>query len=810
MMTRFFARVILLVGATGLLPTMAWAQGTLPTPAQAQAALDNPEIVAQLRSRLLSSGLTADQIRARLRTAGYPETMLDAYLPGSSAPPVSGSAQAAMDALSKLGIVEAAAQATQRPEPPVAAVHSPIFGLDIFRSSTSRFDPATTGPVDANYKVGPRDVLAVILTGGVEASYTPEVTPEGFVVIPQVGQVYVANLTLDQIRTALYTRMRRVYSGIGLGAEASTRLSVSVARVRANQVFVIGEATAPGSYQVSSAGTILTALYSAGGPSENGSMRNVELRRGGRIVGGLDLYDYLVKGDASRDERMESGDVLFVPFHGMRVTLKGEVGRPAIFELKEGETLRELVRYAGGFTPSASRHRIQIRRVLAPQARTEQGSERVLLDLPADQLPNGEVPAFPLEAGDQVQVFAVTDVERNQISVIGHVWAPGDLGLKPGMRLSEALKSVGGVRPGVFLDQVLVTRHPLGESAVQLRTSFADSTGRLTHDIGLLEGDNVRVFSRAEFTQERNVQVAGAVRSAGAIPFREGMTLRDAVLLAGGLQESAYLREAEIARVKSGPAGTIAEPFRVPLDSTYLFERGPDGRYMGPPGITVPSAKVPEVLLKPYDNVLILHQPGWELSRRVRVTGEVQFPGTYTLNGPSEHLVDLVRRAGGVTPRGYAGGAAIVRREGNLGRIDVSLPRAMSDQQSQDNLVMMDGDSINVPQYSPVVRVSGAVNSPASITYQPGRDLNYYIDAAGGTLPTGNRAGSYVVQPNGTREVYRQHWGPLPDAVPEPAAGAEIVVPIKVEDHSDWTTTLVPLAQALTALATFIYVISRR
>jgi hypothetical protein len=162
-----------------------------------------------------------------------------------------------------------------------------------------------------------------------------------------------------------------------------------------------------------------------------------------------------------------------------------------------------------------------------------------------------------------------------------------------------------------------------------------------------------------------------------------------------------------------------------------------------------------------------------------------------------------------VTPRGYAAGASLVRREGNLGRIDVSLTRAMSNQQSQDNLALVDGDSINVPQYSPVVRVSGAVNSPASITFQSGKDLNYYIDAAGGTLPLGNRTASYVVQPNGTREVYRHHWGPLPDGVPQPAAGSEVVVPTKAEDHSDWTTTLVPLTQALTALATFIYVLSR-
>jgi polysaccharide export outer membrane protein len=841
-MTSLITRVLLLGAAlAAVVPVASWAQVPAPLPTtvpgmpsttqrptteQAQAALQNPEIVAMVRARLLNSGLTPDQIRARLKAAGYPEDMLDAYLPGNTGPANAPSPEA-MDALRRLGLVEQAAQQTQ----PTAALsnaaadslllqrridslkgvamHSNVFGLDIFRSSTSRFDPLSAGPVDVNYKVGPRDVLAVILTGGVETSYTLEVSPEGFVVIPQVGQVYVANLTLDQIRNVLYSRLGRVYSGLGRSPNASTQLSVSVARVRANQIFVIGEAVAPGSYQVSSAGTMLTALYSAGGPSENGGMRNIELRRGPTVVGTFDLYDYLVRGDASRDMRLESGDVLFVPFHGTRATIKGEVGRPAIFELKRGETLRDLITFAGGFTPNAARHRIQIRRILAPQARAAQGMERIVLDIPADQLIGGDVPPFPIEPGDQVQVFAVTEVERNEIVVTGHVWAPGELGLQRGMKVSDALRAVGGVRPGVYIGQVLISRKPPGEPPVQLRTSFVDSTGRIVNDVPLMEGDSVRVFSREEFSEVRSVGIAGAVRKAGPIPFREGMTLRDAVLQAGGVTEAAYLREAEVARVISTPTGSSAETFRVALDSTYLFERTPDGRYLGPPGVPVPSARVPEVVLRPYDQVLILRQPGWDLSRRVRVTGEVLFPGTYTLNSRNERYADLIRRAGGVTPQGYAQGAVFVRKDANLGRIDVNLASALSDPRLPDNLELLDGDSIFVPRYSPVVRVSGAVSSPSSITYVAGRSLNYYVDAAGGPLANGDRDRSYVVQPNGTRELYRHRWGIIPDAVPTPEAGAEVVVPLKPESHSDWTQTLVPLTQALTALATFIYVISR-
>jgi protein involved in polysaccharide export with SLBB domain len=410
-----------------------------------------------------------------------------------------------------------------------------------------------------------------------------------------------------------------------------------------------------------------------------------------------------------------------------------------------------------------------------------------------------------------VQVFGVSDVERNIITVTGHVWAPGDLGLSPGMRLSDALRAVGGVRPGVFTEQVLVTRQQPGSTVpVQLRTSFVDTTGRLSTDLPLEEGDSIRVFSRAEFAESRTVGVSGAVHKAGAVSYREGMTLRDAVLLAGGLDESAYLPAAEIARVTGSPSGgTTSRTFRVPLDSTYLFERRPDGKYLGPPGVQVPTARVPEVVLEPYDQVLILRQPDWKLVRRVEITGEVKFPGTYTLTSQGEKLDDVIRRAGGVTGQGYAEGAAFVRKSDSTGRINVSLVRALRDSADRDNLVLLDGDSVHVPRFSPVVRVSGAVSSPASVAYVPGMNLKYYIDAAGGTLPTGNEDRSYVVQPNGTREVYHHRFAMIPDGVPTPEAGAEVVVPVKPEEKTTLGDRLLPFAQALTALATFVYVISR-
>src|SRR5690606_39249057 len=230
-----------------------------------------------------------------------------------------------------------------------------------------------------------------------------DITREGFVVVPQVGQIHIANLSMADAERVFHQRLARSYSGIG----STTRFSLSVASMRSNQVFVLGDVQRPGSYRISAAGTALTALYAAGGPSDNGSLRQVIVRRGGRTVDTLDLYDYLLQGDASRDPRLENGDVVFVPVHGARVRIEGEVIRPGIYELRQGETLRDLVASAGGFTATAARQRLQVDRILPPAQRVPGGRDRVTIDVAtAGEINGGPVdgiPAMPLEPGDHVK-----------------------------------------------------------------------------------------------------------------------------------------------------------------------------------------------------------------------------------------------------------------------------------------------------------------------------------------------------------------------------------------------------------------------
>jgi protein involved in polysaccharide export with SLBB domain len=841
----------------------------LPTPDQAEELLrTQPQLVEQLRQRLLESGLTPDQVRSRLRAAGYPETLLDAYLQGADTTKPAPVGPRTVDAVRALGVlsdeqadslskmdstmvmsdsVRAVLDSLKRRRADslradsladsVAVIRGgglKVFGIETFRRTSTRFQPSQAGPVDQNYRLGPGDLLVLILTGDVERSHSLEVTREGFIVIPQVGQVYVANLTLDQVHDLLYTRLSRVYSGVRRGANASTRFQLSLAKLRNIQVFVAGDVVRPGAYQMSSAGTVLTALYAAGGPTANGSFRQVEIRRGRALMDSLDLYDYLLHGSNPTDIRLQTGDVVFVPVHGGYASVTGRVLRPAIYELRPNETLRDAIAFAGGFDPSAVQARVTIHRILPPESRGPGGRARVVLAVGADQFTGGVAPAVPMAPGDSVTVHPVADRQRGYVSVLGNVWVEGEVGITPGMKLSDAIRLAGGPKPDVYLPRILVTRMREDSTFVQLRAAFADSTGRVREDMVLQDEDEVRIFSRTTFRPEKYVAVVGAVRRPGRVPYREGMTVRDLILLGDGLTEDAQL-QAEIARLPDNrPPGALAETLRVPLDSTFLFGRllaaGADGGTDGP-------STVGDTPLQAYDNVLVLRQGEWALQRTVVLSGQVKSPGRYSLRSKTERLADLIERAGGLTGEAYAGGIQFYRSytgtrptgtdqlrpvlassaarpdttaRGLPERVGIDLPRVLKDPKFRDNVILAGGDSIYIPEFNPIVVVQGAVNSPGPVAYTPGKNLDWYVDAAGGYTEKGDDDHPYVTQPNGEREGVKRR-AVLADRVPRPKPGALVFVPSRTVQRpgSNITGVLSTAAQVLGALVTII-VVARR
>jgi polysaccharide export outer membrane protein len=816
-----------------------------PMFAAAQQPSVDPMVLEQLRSRIMSSGLTADQIRARLRAEGYPESLLDAYLPGGTGQEASATAASPEDvfaAVRQLGIADTVDIARLRcgPTPlsdttiipkdttaagraqaalartaaaarcarldslakirrdttrPSADSGYTIFGLSMFRQPTSLFDPNLSGPVDPSYRLGPGDQLVLVLTGDVNQAYTLNVTRDGFVVIPQAGQIYVNNLTLGQLEDVLYSRLGRVYSGVRR-VGATTHFSITPSRIRTNQIFVLGDVVAPGNYRISALGTALYALYAANGPTDNGSLRNVQIRRGGRTVQLFDVYSYLLSGDPSHAVRLDDGDVVFVPVRLAHVRVVGEVNRPATYEVRDTETLRDVIRFAGGLRASASVRRVQIERIQPPSQRGTGGRDRVTIDIASETLAATDGANIPLKDGDVVRVFKIAERMRNRVLVSGNVWQPGPIGLTQGMTVSQALRLAGGAKPDTYLGQIQVSRLNPDSTRIQMHAVLRDTTGSVIADFPLREDDEIRVFSVSEFRPTRTVAITGAVRNSGQVPYNEGMTVRDLVLLAGGLEQSADLREAEIARLPANRSGgATAETFRVPLDSSYLFERGPDGRYFGPPGLPAPSGRTPEVVLRPYDNVLILRQPNWELQRTAVISGEVRFPGAYSLRTKTEKVSDLIGRAGGLTPEAYADGVTFYRAKDKVGRIGIALPEILRHPGSRDNLQLQDGDSIFIPRFNAVVNVTGSVNSPVAVTYVPGRSLEYYVRAAGGATRKGDIKYAYVTQPNGKVEAMRGKF--IFRSEPKPRPGSTVFVPQRDpnERRVDYIATIGSIAQ---------------
>jgi len=733
----------LIVGVAALLLSARAAEAqnpALPSPSQAQQALQqalqqNPGLATQIRNRILQSGMTPDQIRARLQTSGYPPTMLDPYLtaetPGAPPPVISVDQVAAVQAI---GLQPISVTLTNLPIDTgfVRAVTarakaestSLVFGVDAFKRTTTQFLPLLAGPVPPDYHLGPGDQVVLILTGDVELTHTLPVTREGFVLIPQVGQVYVSNLTLDQLRDVLFTRLGRVYSGVRRNSP-TTHFDVSVANVRANQVYVTGEVTQPGAYQISSLGTVLTALYAAGGITERADMRQITVRRNAQPISTLDLYDYLLSGDTKHDIRLETGDVVFVPPHGLRAQVTGAVSRPAIYAIRTGETLRDLLLAAGGFRPNAALQRVTIHRLLPAAERRPPAPSRASVDV-------------GLVAAD-----------------------------------------TGGVN------------------------------GVAVPPIALVDGDSVAVDSLPPADSQYTVAIAGMVNKPGVFPWHAGMTLREVMLLARGPRVGAYLKEAEIARLPTDrSAGQLATTIRVSLDSTYLMDRDSLGRYVGPPGLAFPASGAPDVALEPFDNVLILRQPDFDYQRTVSVTGEVKYPGVYSLRTKGERLSDVIARAGGLTAQAYGAGIRFVRQQNEVGRINVDLAQALRDTQSTANLILQPGDSIQVPEYQPSVKVSGAVNSPGSVLWRRGASISYYLSAAGGFAQHADKGAVSVRFANG--EVRTRRHGVF-GGEPKPGPGSEVLVP--AEDPSarrtDYVALFGALAQILASVVTIAVVATK-
>ncbi len=683
-------------------------------------------------------------------------------------------------------------------QPAVAQLFQPqVFGAGFFRLQPGMFTQDSFGPVPEDYVLGPGDQVFVDVWGEVEFRLERVVDRDGTIILPKGGKILCAGRTLGDLKGAIRERLAASYSGLSTDPEHGTSfLDVSLGKLRAIRVFVVGDAMQPGAYDLSSMATIFTALYAAGGPSESGSMRNIRLMRGDKLVAQFDIYEYLVNGDRKNDVVLREYDTILVPPRGNAVRVDGQVRRPMIFELNEGETIRELLAYAGGYTAGAASEVLHVTRNIPAAERRPGQPDRMQVDIKMDPATGAPVDASQAELhdGDVVLVPSISERIENWVTVDGAVKRPGKYEYREGMELSTLLENAGQPWPDRLGELGIIDRNNQDGTRNSMQFPLEKVVSG-EQKVLLQPMDAVHVYSKRDLEDRVNVSISGQVRQGGEFEYREGMTLVDLIMRAGGLLENADHLRAEVSRLRedavrsrdeaSEPA-QVVDLVQVSLRDDYLSDPDP-------------------FPLQPYDRIAIRKLPWWELQQVVTISGEVMYPGAYALRRADETVADVLSRAKGLKPSAFAPGARIVRAVDDIGNIPVDLECAMKSPHSGCDPVLLNGDQIMIPSRPHTVRVAGLVGHPGAVPYMKGKSMGYYIDRAGGFAENSNRWKTQVVYPNGLARKIKRFWR---DPPVEPGSSI-LVPPVIARDKGDRLATMEKIAGILASISTAYLVIDR-
>jgi polysaccharide biosynthesis/export protein len=716
------------------------------------------------------------------------------------------------------------------------------FGYDLFEGVPSTFAPVSDIQVPIDYTVGPGDTFKIQLFGNESSNYELTVGRDGRINFPKLGPILVSGIPFDAARQFIEQRVEKQLIG--------TRVSVTMGDLRSIRVFVLGEAKKPGSYTVSGLSTMTNALFVSGGVKKIGSLRNIELKRNGRLVTTLDLYDLLLRGDTSGDRQLMPGDVIFIPPIGSTVSVYGAVRRPAIYELKTEKTAAQAIDIAGGLLPDADAKLGQLERILPSQLR-----EMRNVDLTA-----AESRATELENGDKLKIPEILPTLENSVELTGYVYRPGTFEYRAGLRLSDVLGSFDELRPNADPHYIMIRREVPPQEKVEVisadlkRSLAARGTAE---DPELRPRDKIYVFnlsaSRERILEpiiqslqlqatpdmpEQVVSIDGRVKAPGKYPLEPTMHVSDLIRAGGSLEDSAYRGQAELTRYAIVD-GDVRKTELIPVNLPGIW-RG------------VPGADLP---LKPYDILLIKPIPMWMEPGTIEVAGQVRFPGKYPIH-QGETLYSVLRRAGGFTDEAFPEGAVFLREElkkrekdqlellanrlqsdlaalsleavasssvtagggggGNaaqgleigqqllgqlretkpVGRLVIDVQGVLNGQPGgPDDVVVKDGDKLVIPKKTQEVTILGEVQSPTSHVFEPGLTRDDYIAKSGGATQKADRKRIYVVRANGdVMSGDRSGWFRRSQSV-EMRPGDTIVVPLDTE-----RVRALPLWQAVTTI----------
>lgn len=653
-----------------------------------------------------------------------------------------------------------------------------IFGLEIFNNGVLTFEPNLKIATPANYIIGPDDEISITIYGYQEAHYNLVVSPEGDINIPLIGVVYVSGLTIEQASAKIKSKLASSgYSNIKTGL---TKVNIGIGKIRSIHITVLGEVVKPGTYTIPSLATAFNALYLSGGPNNIGSMRSIEIIRNGKVVETLDIYDFLVKGDQSGNIGLRDQDIIRVPPYKTRVSVDGEVKRTGLFEVVPGETFQDVLNFAGGFTDSAYTASVKVYKVT--------DTEKRITDITKDQFST-----YKPSRAETYVVRKIIDRYTNRVVINGAVYLPGEYELTEGMTISGIIRKAQGLREDAYRGRGLILRYKedLTTELLQFNPG-AVITGR-EPDIVLKRNDEVSISSVLDMRSIDSVSINGQVRRPGKVPYYENMSLKDLILLSGGLTDAAAPQKIEVAR-------------RVRKDSLNIYDLE-IAQILEISSALQLNTMAGDIKLQPWDVVQVRKNPGYKSQISVRIDGEIIYPGDYVIESRIETVTDLIKRAGGVTPQAYLKGAYLSRlnntqnlKDENLTRIkkiqkatrdtsnqilaDISAPTVkialnleyiIKHPHSDEDIVLQEGDVVIIDRRLYEVKVSGEVMFPTQVVFKEGADLRYYIDKAGGFTENARKRKTYVLYGNGNasktkRILFFKNY-------PEIEPGVEILVP---------------------------------
>ncbi|MFP4164726.1 MAG: SLBB domain-containing protein [Chitinispirillaceae bacterium] len=689
-----------------------------------------------------------------------------------------------------------------------------VYGYDVFNRKGNRaLDPSQMNGVPANYPVRAGDEINVDLWGRINENYQLKVSRDGTITIPRVGPIPVAG---QRFRTMKASIQQKVESIEGVN------VSVSMGEIKPIGIYVVGEVKSPGFHTVNALTNVTNALFASGGITKNGSLRNIQLMRNGKLVSQIDFYDFLLSGKDRTGLRLQSGDVLLVPIAKKMVAVAGNVRRSALYELKEPTKLSEVLELAGGVSPSAWTNRIQVERFLKNQY-------QVVLDVDSSKM---SLPDFQIQDGDVVKVFPVLDKEKNAVYLSGNVLRPGKYEFKEGMRIRDVIPDHQELLPECYFDYAVVLRKSPPsylERIVPFNLHKALKSEDLKDNLKLQEQDEIIIYHKDYFRPNRSVNIDGAVTTPGKYKLLDNMTVRDLILQAGGLSDEASPRRGELYRRQI--ENEQVKTRKIAFGTEKAMNDDPTHN----------------MVLKRGDRVYIRNKKGWETERKVTLSGQFVYPGTYVIF-EDETLGDLIKRAGGFKPDAHLSAAVFTRKSVKVQeekhiadytrqleldilklsaevtakndmdasemleqqmRLKEKLSSAeakgrvvidMTDEESYGDFALENDDELHVPRNLNTISVLGEVFNPATFRYKRSNPVaTHYIDIAGGLKENADKDLMYVIRANGS--IVTNKTTPISSIRLEP--GDAVVVPAKLR-HTNPHKLFVDTADAAFKITGFI------